>query len=177
MQCRWIWDESLPWHVWSITWYARCLHARLPTEGDQEATVYYRFSRDVASAMLAYRTIAKKSFGNLILLLRKTWATFCHCFVHHCFSAMSFLLVIQRAICGAWILLTRHNGLEFLKTTPITTKRVKTLYLCLWSENATIDEKNKKKTLELTLRTLEASLTANSKNSERSGRAKIPIIG
>ena len=24
----------------------------------------------------------KKSFGNLILLLCKTWATFCHCFVH-----------------------------------------------------------------------------------------------
>ena len=24
----------------------------------------------------------KKSFGNLVLLLCKTWATFCHCFVH-----------------------------------------------------------------------------------------------
>ena len=32
--------------------------------------------------MLVYRIIAKKAFGNLILLLCKTWATFCRCFAH-----------------------------------------------------------------------------------------------
>ena len=40
---------------------------------------YSRFSYDVTAAMLLYW---KKSFGNLILLLCKIWATFCHCFVH-----------------------------------------------------------------------------------------------
>ena len=37
---------------------------------------------DVIAAMLVYWTIAKKSFGNLALLLCKTQATFCFCFVH-----------------------------------------------------------------------------------------------
>ena len=41
-----------------------------------------QFSRDVTAAMLAYRTIGKKSFGNLIILLCKTSASFCLCFVH-----------------------------------------------------------------------------------------------
>ena len=43
---------------------------------------YSRFSRDVTAAMLVYRTIAKQSFRNSILLLCKTWATFCHYLVH-----------------------------------------------------------------------------------------------
>ena len=38
---------------------------------------------DVPPAMLVYRTVAKKKYVNLILLLCKTWATFCYCFVHH----------------------------------------------------------------------------------------------
>ena len=33
---------------------------------------YSRFSRDVTAAMLVYRTVAKKVFWDLILLLRKT---------------------------------------------------------------------------------------------------------
>ena len=43
---------------------------------------YSRFSLDVTAAMLLWRTIAKKSFRNLILLLCKTWATFCHSLVY-----------------------------------------------------------------------------------------------
>ena len=153
MQCRWIWDESLPWHVWSITWYARCLYARLPTWGDQETTVYSRFSCDVTAAMLAYRTIAKKVFWEfdfivtqnlsdiLPLFCTSTWPSHdvsenqeldrvCQATIGSLvFLRWSFLLVIPRAICGSWKLLTRHNGLEFLKTTLITRKRVKTLTL------------------------------------------------
>ena len=46
---------------------------------------FSRFSCDVTAAMLVHRTITKKIetfFGTLILLLCKTWATFCHCFTH-----------------------------------------------------------------------------------------------
>ena len=39
-----------------------------------------QISRDVVAAMLMYRTIAKKVFRED--MLSKTWATFCHCFVH-----------------------------------------------------------------------------------------------
>ena len=52
-----------------------------------------RFSREVTAAILVYRTIVfwKKSFGNLILVLCKTWATFCHCSVH------------QRGLLSTWV--------------------------------------------------------------------------
>ena len=35
----------------------------------------------------------KKTFGNLILLLCKTWATFCQCFVHQVFKFSSFKFI------------------------------------------------------------------------------------
>ena len=121
----------------------------------QEATkkrpCIFFFTCDVTAAMLAYRTIAKKVFWGFycyaklerhfaivlytnMAVLSRQWKPGIRQGVSGyywiaCFSAMSFLLVIPRAICGAWKLLTRHNGLEFLKTTPITTKRVKTLSL------------------------------------------------
>ena len=40
------------------------------------------FSLDVIAAMLVDRTIEKKSFGNLTLLLCKIRAIICYCFVH-----------------------------------------------------------------------------------------------
>ena len=43
---------------------------------------YRWFSLDVIAAMLVYRTIEKKSFGNLTLLLCKIRAIICYCFVH-----------------------------------------------------------------------------------------------
>ena len=44
---------------------------------------YFRYSliaSDVTAAILVERTIEEKSFGNLILLLCKSWATFFYCF-------------------------------------------------------------------------------------------------
>ena len=48
----------------------------------QTRLVYRWFSLDVIAAMLVYRTIEKKSFGNLTLLLCKIRAIICYCFVH-----------------------------------------------------------------------------------------------
>ena len=44
--------------------------------------LYRWFSLDVIAAMLVHRTIEKKSFGNLTLLLCKIRAIICYCFVH-----------------------------------------------------------------------------------------------
>ena len=48
----------------------------------QAKTLFVVFSPDVTAPMLVYRTIAKGSFGNLTLLLCKTYAIFCYCFVN-----------------------------------------------------------------------------------------------
>ena len=45
-----------------------------------QSFIYSFIASDITAAMLVERTIAKKSFGNLTLLLCKTWATFFHCF-------------------------------------------------------------------------------------------------
>ena len=59
---------------------------------------YRWFSLDVIAAMLVYRTIEKKSFGNLTLLLCKIRAIICYCFVHQHGRLITWLQTIYRSL-------------------------------------------------------------------------------
>ena len=54
------------------------------------------FSLDVIAAMLVHRTIEKKSFGNLTLLLCKIRAIICYCFVHQHGRLITWLKTIYK---------------------------------------------------------------------------------
>ena len=54
------------------------------------------FSLDVIAAMLVHRTIEKKSFGNLTLLLCKIRAIICYCFVHQHGRLITWLKTLYR---------------------------------------------------------------------------------
>ena len=56
------------------------------------------FSLDVIAAMLVYRTIEKKSFGNLTLLLCKIRAIICYCFVHQHGRLITWLQTIYMIV-------------------------------------------------------------------------------
>ena len=58
---------------------------------------HYRwFSLDVIAAILVHRTIEKKSFGNLNLLLCKIRAIICYCFVHQHGRLITWLKTINK---------------------------------------------------------------------------------
>ena len=65
---------------------------------------YRWFSLDVIAAMLVHRTIEKKSFGNLTLLLCKIRAIICYCFVHQHGRLITWLKTIY---CGNVVAITK----------------------------------------------------------------------
>ena len=103
------------WRRWRVRWSTVSLWERhnwcscCPAQKEIEWKIHFAqgkitFISNLSSLFLvlmwrhsghigAQNNSEKKSLGTLILLLRKTWATFCHCFVH---QFLVFTPVIRR---------------------------------------------------------------------------------